>query len=115
MPPILLQFLTDDRTLLLLALIAVDLVTGVIAALRTGVFQWQRIADFYRTNVLPGLVGYLLVYVLGSLNADRLPELRGVIELLTQWVGAGLLVAALVASIGSNIRKGQAVPLPPPG
>src|SRR6476660_6947050 len=103
MPPIVSQFLTDDRTLLILALIAVDLVTGVIAALRTGVFAWERLATFYRTNVLPGLLGYGLVYVLGALNAARLPGLRGVVDLLTRWVGAGLLVAALGASIGNNV------------
>lgn len=104
------QFLTDDRTLLLAILIGLDLATGIIAALRTGQFDLRRVADFYRSLVLPGLLGYLTIWLLGLFSAARFPELSGVILLLTQWFGAGVLAAALVTSITRNVTA----PIPPP-
>jgi hypothetical protein len=110
MEAIVLQFLTDDRTLLIVVLIAIDLVTGIISALRSGVFVWKRVADFYRASVLPGVLGYGLVYAI-ALGADRFPEVRGLVEVLTQWAGAGLVIAALLGSIASNMQTpGKAAP-----
>ena len=37
----------------LIGLILLDVVLGVAAALRIGVFNWRRLGQFYSSNVLP--------------------------------------------------------------
>jgi len=37
----------------LFGLIALDVLLGVAVALRTGYFEWRKVAQFYQTNVIP--------------------------------------------------------------
>lgn len=111
--PLVQAFFGDVRTLTLFTLILVDLLTGVFAALRTGQFAWRALAQVYRTNVLPYLGGYALVYFLGALGL--LPLLGPVAEDLAQTVGWMTLAASLAASIGQNVRTlSRPAPEPPP-
>jgi len=94
----------DARLQTLLALIVVDLVLGIAAALRAGTFAWAEVARFYRTTVLPLFLGYAVVrlaapYIAVDLLGDE-----------SAWVGQALVtllwgagIAQLVASIGRSV------------
>ena len=98
---IVLAFFQDPRVLTILGLIVLDFVLGVAVALRTNTWAWKKVANFYQTNVLPFILGYLAFYVAANLIPD--------FELLGEWsylVGEGaLLIAwgAILASLGSDI------------
>ena len=94
-------FFQDPRVLTILGLIVLDFVLGVAGALRTDKWDWKKVANFYQTNVLPFILGYLAFYVAANLIPD--------FKLLGDWsylVGEGaLLIAwgAILASLGSSI------------
>lgn len=111
MIPVLTAFLSDQRTLALLLLIVVDLVVGIIAALRAGVFAWRRVGDFYAHNVIPFLLGYGLIYAIGALGVGAL--LGPIWQEVAQTVGAGPAVISLVASIGANLLTIRTPPTHP--
>lgn len=98
---IVLAFFDDPRVRALVALIALDFLLGLAAALRCGEFDWKKVANFYRTNVFPYLIGYLAFYVATKLIID--PTVLG------NWaniVGEGAITiawAAILASLGSSI------------
>ena len=103
LPALLFAFLRDGRTQLLFAMIAVDLVTGVMCALRAGHFQWSKVALFYRTNVVPYVLGWLLVFLFGALG---ITSLFG-----QQWgeivasAGYAPAIISLTASITENLAQ----------
>jgi hypothetical protein len=110
-------FLGDPRSITIYLLIFLDLATGVMAALRTGTFDWKELGRFLGRDIGPYLVGYLAAYVTGGVynallanNTD--PNLRPilaavglVIEQLGQTVGWGAAALALLASIGRNLGE----------
>ena len=103
---ILQSFMSDQRTLTIFALILVDLITGVIAALKLRTFDAQRLMAFYHTNVLPGVLGYLLVWFLATFGLDQYlsPQLTEMIN----YLGAGTVIISLSASVIDNIRRSTA-------
>jgi hypothetical protein len=62
MPAFLVQFAHDPRVLTLLGLIVLDAVLGVSEALQSGTFEWRKLPEFYRSMVLPYVLGYLAAY-----------------------------------------------------
>lgn len=108
------DFFTDPWVRAIFALILLDVITGVIAALRTGVFDLQRIAAFYRTNVVPGILGYSAVWGFARFGLDQIAEVGPLLAMLTTVIGAGFVVLALVGSITDNIRRSQAAQPPGP-
>ena len=114
----LVAFATDPRTILIAVFILLDLGTGIMAALRTGTFDWALLAQFYRTNVLPYLLGYGLLYVLSGTIAALLqnsdPQLRPflavlgtLVEQISQYGGFGAILLALGTSIARNLSEIQ--------
>jgi hypothetical protein len=105
------QWLVDSRSYIIVGLIAIQFVLAVGAALRANVFEWKRLGDFYRSQVVPKLMGYLVLYVvLGSVN--------GVSEYVgngLQWAAFAPLAVSLVASIAANFMAifGVALPMKP--
>ena len=94
----------DTRLQTLLALIVVDIVLGIAAALKSGTFAWAEVGRFYRSTVLPLFLGYAVV---------RLATPYIAIDLLgdgSAWFGEALItlfwaagVAQLVASVAKSI------------
>jgi hypothetical protein len=112
MEAILINFLQDNRTLTLLGLIAVNLITGIMAALVTGRFLLGKVADFYRARVLPYILGYMLVY---GLSVVGVAELLGPIAgELAAWAGLTIAVANLLDDIRRNLVD-LGMPLPGQG
>jgi hypothetical protein len=86
---------------LIVVLIGADLLGGIFSALKAGAFQWAKVADFYRTNVVPKLGGYIIVA-----GVTRLAGEAGVgaIAGYTETATFALVVAALAGSIIGHIQ-----------
>jgi hypothetical protein len=93
-------WLRDSRMYIILGLIVLQFVLAVAAALQTNTFDWKRLADFYRSAIVPKLLGYLALYVvLGSVAG-----LDNYVGQGLQWVAFAPLAASLVASVMTNFR-----------
>jgi hypothetical protein len=93
----------------ILALITIDLVFGVAVALKTKIYAWSQLADFYRTSVMPGLLGWAVADIVLRLAALRgLPIVASIEPLATGGLYVIVLVA-LLAQIGTklNILRGS--------
>ena len=95
-------FFADRRVSTVVGLILLDVALAVAAALRQGRFELQRLADFFRTMVMPYVLGYLGVYGTAFFLDD---ELLGP---FAPALGAGLAWAAwlaLVANLAGDILE----------
>lgn len=92
----------------LLALIVADLLSGVLSALKRGVFHWRELANVYRTNVIPKVGGWLVVTALVETLAHtaNLPDLANTILQGVNVFGFyPLVVADLLASLTLNLQE----------
>lgn len=97
----------QSPALALVALIAIDVLTGVGAAVRLKVFAIEKLANFYRVSVLPQLIGWLSISALTSIATSAVlePELAQVISGAQAWSMYSAIVLALVGSIKSNVDE----------
>lgn len=93
------------QVLTLVGLIVADVVLGVAAALKSGAFDWQKLAGFYRSQVLPALVGWLGVTIALYLVT---PALLGELADAINQVAANALWGTAVASVGASALKSLA-------
>lgn len=105
------SFAQDNRTRHILIAIFVDLVTGVIAAMRVNVFDPQRLASFYISNVLPYVFGYMLVWLLIYLGFDTF--FSATIQDMLASVGYSIVMTTLAASIIDNLQRIRVQPTQP--
>jgi hypothetical protein len=96
------SFMQDGRTQMLFAAIVVDVVTGTMCAIRSGKFDFVRFGQFYRTNVIPFVLGWLMIYGFSYLSLTSL-----VGETWTNIVAYAGYVPALVA-LGKSITENLA-------
>jgi len=87
----------------LLALVAANVILGVAVAIKEKKFEWAKLADFYISDIVPKLLGYVAVVILVEFGALEYlgPDLAGQIEgglLMEAWL-------AVVVSIGGDILK----------
>lgn len=85
----------------LLALIAANVIAGVGLAIKNKQFEWSKLADFFTSDVLPKLFGYLAVRVVVGLGAVEYlgPDLAEAVSsgiVTTAWI-------AVVAAIGGDL------------
>ncbi len=85
----------------LLGLVAGNALLGIFVAIKNKKFEWAKLADFYRTDVIPKLGGYLAVRIIVGFGAVEFlgPQMGEII-------GNGLLVTvwlAVVASLTGDI------------
>ena len=102
-----LAFFADPFVRAVLGLIVLDFLLGVAAALKNREFSLVKLADFYTTNVVPYVLGYLAFYIATRLIID--PTILG------DWadlVGEGAIKVAWLTIIGTlggsiidNIKK----------
>lgn len=83
------------------ALVVVDLVFGVIVAVKSGTFDLRKLGDFYKTTVLPYLLGWVVlslsIKLVGVFGLDQIaPFLPASLE-----TGAYLL---LLVSVGIQLK-----------
>lgn len=92
---------TDDRTVQLIgALILLDFVLGISAAIRAKTFRFGWISDFLRNDVLGKVVPYFAVWAAVHVGGDFEIGGYGMIE---EAVGAAV-VLALSASVLNSLR-----------
>jgi len=90
----------DGRIRTLFGLIVLDVLFGVAEAIKLGVFDWKRLAEFYKTMILPMLIGYGAVVIITPLVvSDLLGEYSDLMTTVLTTVGWAVLVAQLVTSI----------------
>lgn len=94
------QFTEDPTVITLAILVGLDVVLGVLAALKAGLFKFVIIADFLRADVLGKLVPYYALWAAVHLGGDLMIGDFGVIE---EAAGA-LAVAAVGASVLNSVR-----------
>ena len=86
----------------LLGLVLADFGLGVIVALKTGQFNLQRIAEFYRTSVAPNVLVWVLVNVLVGLVLP--PDAgRGYLDETIAYASYGLAVAQVGGSVVKSL------------
>ena len=95
------RFASDPKTRTMLAMILIDVITGVMKALRLRTFDAKQLARFYGSNVVPYVLGYLLVWVLSLLGLDSVlsPDLQNGLASL----GFAMIGTSLTASIIGNL------------
>lgn len=91
--------------LTLLGLILLDLLSGIGSAIKAGTFQWVRVADFYRTAVMPSLIGWVAVTLASYFIA---PSLLGDYANLGSQTFSTIFWAAAVASLAASALKNLA-------
>ncbi len=106
------MFANDPRVRTLFGLILLDVVLGIAAAIRAEKFEWKRVGQFYKTMVIPYVLGYLAFWGAAFLlDPEWLGGAAWLIDAM-QWAPWTALVAALVGSIVVNIR-GLSITIPP--
>lgn len=107
------DFFNDPTTKTLFAAILLDLVLAVAAALKLGKFDMRKLADFYRSKVLPYVLGFCLVFAFGYLGLSQ--WLGSLIwGQVTSIFGAGLIMVSLLGDIGDHLKELQRDPLADP-
>lgn len=96
------RFASDAKTRTMLGLILVDIITGVIKALRLGTFDAEQLARFYGSNVVPYVLGYLLVWVIALLGLDTI--ITPAMQESVASIGFAMIGTTLTASILGNLR-----------
>jgi hypothetical protein len=106
------QFVTDKQTQTIVALIVVDLILGVAAALKLGTFRLAYLANFARNDVLGKVAPFLVI----SAAADVAGGVNIVIPGLDlKNMATGMFVgisAAMVGSILSSLKDLTGAALP---
>lgn len=109
----LIEVLKSWHILLIIVLVVLDLLVGVSASMRKGEFKLVEVGQFYLTNILPYVIGYVafsgaLAYL--KWNPDDLAVLNvavGEVNLgdLIVTLGGGLALGAVLVSIGGSIIR----------
>jgi len=95
-------FFADPRVQAIGALIIMDVILAIAAALKSKEFDFKKVGEFYQTNVIPYVLGYLAFYVGTKLIVDPA-------AILGEWshvVGEAAISiawAAIIASLGGSI------------
>jgi hypothetical protein len=88
-------------------LIVANFILGVLLALKSGVFKWERLADFLDTNVLYYLGGYFVTGILVLVRPEFIYAATG---------AAVLIITSLTAAVLNKLKAlGLLIPdtLPP--
>ncbi|NPV08262.1 MAG: hypothetical protein HPY83_09935 [Anaerolineae bacterium] len=95
-------FFADGRVSTILGLILLDVALAVAVAVRRGEFEARRLADFFRTMVVPYLIGYMGVYGAAYFLDERY------LGPFAEALGSGFAWAAwlaLVANLAADILE----------
>lgn len=65
-------FFRDPRVLTIAGLILLDVLLGIARALREGKFDVAKVAQFYKTMVIPYVIGYLAFYLFAKIAVEDL-------------------------------------------
>lgn len=101
------EVLTPYQTpaLALVALVVINVLTGVAKSLRSKTFDLQKLADFMRVSVLPQVIGWITITAMTSLATQAVldAQLASVISGAQAWSMYSAAVASLIGSIRENV------------
>lgn len=95
------EFTADQGVQLAAALVALDVVLGVAAALKARTFRFVVLADFLRNDVLGKLLPYFAVWAAVRVGGDWQVAGLGAIETVTN----AAVIAALAASVLNSLSE----------
>lgn len=95
------QFQEDPTVVTLAILVALDVLLGVLSALKRRVFRFVLIADFLRADVLGKLLPYFGLWAAVHVGGDLMVGDFGIIE---ETAGA-VAIAALLASVLNSVKE----------
>lgn len=105
-------FFADARVQTIVGLIILEVFLAVAAALKKSEFEWRRLADFYRTMVIPYLLGFLGFFLAGKfITLSLLEPYDALVGEGAIWLAWITLVFNLVADIYAK-GKDLGIPLP---
>lgn len=105
-------FFADTRVQTLAGLIILEVFLAVAAALKKNEFEWRRLADFYRTMVIPYLLGFLGFFLAGKfITLSLLDPYADIVGEGAIWLAWITLVFNLVADIYAKAKE-LGIPLP---
>lgn len=93
--------------LALLGLVSADILLGIASALKRGEFHWKEVGNFYRTNIVPKLLGWsgLSILTYTVTQSALPPEIGGFVFPVTAGAAWAAVIIDLLASITSNARE----------
>lgn len=100
-----------EKLMLIIALIVGDVIIRFAGALRAKDFDLAKVAGFYRTMVLPMLIGYLGLCVVVRFAAPQVELLGEYAPLVSDGVQSAALYT-IIATIGRSIVGNFAVLFP---
>lgn len=100
MEDLLRQFGDDPTIRIAAALVVLDFVLGIAAAVKLGIFRLSYVADFMRNDVLGKLVPIFALWAVTHLVGDF--QIGG-LELIEE-SASGVAIAAMVGSILNSLR-----------
>jgi hypothetical protein len=108
--------LLGKQLLTLLGLILLQVVLTIALAIREKVFDWKKLADFYRAMVVPFVLGWLaFVFVVRLISIDMLgPQYSVIVGDGVTWLAWLAVVASLGARIVATAKDiyGSLIPFP---
>lgn len=94
----------------LVILVAADFLMGLGAALKQKKFDWAVLANFYRTNVIPKIVGWVALVIVSYAVTGPVSKILGPVA--AGYFGPGManvsylaLAGTMLASIYSNYQE----------
>jgi len=93
--------------LALIGLVLFDVLLGVAVAIQQKRFDWQRIADFYVTMVLPLVIGWIGLMILAKMASEAVlgPVYGALVGDGVTWLAWLAVVASIGDSIVSNAKS----------
>lgn len=98
----------SPHVVFLVALVVVDFITGVAAAIKTNTFSWSKIGNTYRTTLVPKVLGWFGVTLGLAVATPAIPYVADAAPIITGLGANGLFVVTigdLVASIAKSVTE----------
>lgn len=98
--------LVVKHILTLLGLILFQLILAVALSFKERTFDWKKLADFYKSMVLPYLIGWLGFIILARLVSVELlgPEYSALVADGVTWLAWLVVVSSLGARIWETLK-----------
>jgi hypothetical protein len=100
------QFFNDPMVRTVIGLVVADLFLGVAVALMLGEYEWKKLLQFYRTNLVPYIIAYAGIYIGVQLVApELLGEYGDIVSQRTLEAIWAIITYNLVMSIAATLEK----------
>jgi len=100
-----LAFFQDGRVGTIGGLILIDVVFGIAKSIKVGQFEWKKVGQFYQTNVLPYVLGYLALFIGAKfISADWVGPAQWLVADGAIWAVWAAIVVSLAASILESVK-----------